>query len=94
MKIEINDSTTAADKADGGADWVDLWKLERERAIKDLLLIETDKRMYINQKKQLQALVSLLFELEFYKTNLSILDEKNLMKYISNRTKRKREENE
>lgn len=94
MKIAINDGTTTADKADGGADWVDLWNLERERAIKDLLLIETDKRMYINQKKQLQALVSLLFELEFYKTNISILDEKSLTEYISNRTKRKREKNE
>lgn len=70
MKINI-DNTTAADKSSGGRWW---FTVECERAVEDLLFIQQDKKMYINEKKQLQSLIFKLYELDYYKEHKTALD--------------------
>lgn len=63
-KIEISEVGARSDKAETA----------HLRAIGDLVEIEQDKKMYINQKKQLQQLVMDLFDLGFYIDKNSIFD--------------------
>lgn len=71
MKISV-DNTTAADKSSGRRWW---FTVECERAVEDLLFIQQDKKMYINEKKQLQSLIFKLYELDYYKEHKTALDQ-------------------
>lgn len=68
-KIKVSEAQPApSDKAE----WA------RECAIQDLMIVENNKKMYINQKKQLQSLIYKLYELGYYENINSIFLEVNV----------------
>lgn len=74
MKINI-DEPAGADKTSSAPQATFYWSESMERAIEDLLFIQNDKKMYINEKKQIQSLIYKLYELDFYVHNETALDQ-------------------
>lgn len=72
MKINIKE-TERADKSSGAPRFY--WTESMERAIEDLLFVQNDKKMYINERKQLQSLIYKLYELDYYTNHKTALDQ-------------------
>lgn len=72
MKININNNAIprGTDKTPGAS-----WETQLDRCIEDLLFIQNDKKLYINERKQLQELIYKLHTLEYYAKNKTALDD-------------------